>query len=146
MHDDKMTPHKRFSVLLALASLITLAALGACGGGDEDSTFQSGQLTDPRGVPTASPWEEQPEVEILDPNALVPVNPTAAPTADADGDGGEPGVCGPKYTIASGDTFSLIAEKCGLTTQEIKDANPGVDPLLLHPGQVINLPTTEPSP
>lgn len=147
MHDDKMTPHKRFSVLLALASPITLAALAACGGGGEDSTFQSGQLTDPRGVPTAPPWEEQPEVEILDPNALVPVNPTAAPTTDADGEAGEPGVCGPKYTIASGDTMSLVADRCGFTTQEVKDANPGVDPLTLHPGQVINLPATpEPSP
>jgi LysM repeat protein len=145
MHDDKMTPHKRFPVLIALASVTLSSALAACGGGDDESTFQSGQLTDPRSVPTASPWDEPPEIDIIDPNDLVPIT-TPAPTGDAGGNGTEPGVCGSKYTIASGDTFSLIADKCGFTTQEVKDANPGVDPLTLRVGQEINLPATVPEP
>jgi len=140
-----MTPQKRFSVVVALFSAVLLGGLAACGGGDDDSNSQSGHLTDPRSVPTASPWAEAPPVTILDPNALTPeVGETPAPTPE---DGGEPGTCGAKYTVASGETFSSIAEKCGFTIQEMRDANPGVDPLTLHPGDEINLPAEpEPSP
>ncbi len=144
-----MTPQQLSLVLFALVVVALLAMVAACGGGGGDnSNFQGGQLTDPRTVPTATPWDEPPEIFIIDPNAITPISgggPTPGPT----GQGGEPGVCGPTYTIASGDTFSLIAERCNLSTQAIKDANPGVDPLTLHPGDVINLPTSpesSPSP
>ena len=53
----------------------------------------------------------------------------------------------PQLTIESGDTFSSIAAKCGTTTQAMKDANQGVDPLTIKPGQVVNVPAaTQPSP
>ena len=122
--------------------LLVLSA--ACGGGD-DKKAEIGKLSDPATVPTAPPWDKPPEVAILDPNALTTVggaapSPTPAPE-------GAPGVCGPKYTIESGDTFSSIAAKCGTTTQAMKDANQGVDPLTIKPGQVVNVPAaTQPSP
>lgn len=148
-----MTPRQTTLALVAalvgtvfLVILVVVLVASAGGGGDGDAEAEVGQLTNPQDVPTASPWEQAPEVVILDPNAIVPINPTQ-PTASPTEEGGEAGVCGPKYTITSGDTFSSIAEKCGTTTQAIRDANPGVDPLTLHPGDVINLPAApEPTP
>ncbi|TLS23202.1 uncharacterized protein PpBr36_06758 [Pyricularia pennisetigena] len=46
----------------------------------------------------------------------------------------------PYYTIASGDTFFLVAQKFNLSVEALQAANPGVDPLLLQIGQVINIP------
>jgi hypothetical protein len=132
----------RRASLFSLVVIAASAALVACGGGgDED--VEIGQLTNPQDVPTAAPWDQPPEVIILDPNAITPIGagqPTPEPTAAA------AGVCGPKYTIVSGDTFSSIAEKCGTTTQGMRDANPGVDPLTIRAGQVVNVPAPEPSP
>jgi len=129
---------------LGLLTAGLLALFTACGGGGGDEAASVGQLTNPRDVPTASPWGEPPAVLELDPNAIgslpAEVAPTPAPTADA----GAPGVCGPKYTVESGDTFSSIATKCGTTTQGMRDANPGVDPLTIRPGDVVNVPAAAP--
>ncbi len=130
-------------VCLSLVCLL-VGLLAACGGGDDDKP-EIGKLSDPATVPTAPPWDKPPDVAILDPNAIQPIggtppSPTPAPE-------GAPGVCGPKYTIESGDTFSNIATKCGTTTQAMKDANPGVDPLTIKPGQQVNVPAApQPSP
>lgn len=123
-----------------------LLALAGCGGGGEDPVAH-GNLTNPNNVPTASPWDQPPAVVELDPDAIQPLPPQAgAPTPTPSAAAGAPGVCGPKYTIASGDTFSSIAEKCGTTTQAMRDANPGVDPLTIRPGQEVNVPAAAPAP
>lgn len=126
---------------LLLLALATIAA--ACGGGGGGPSGTGGSLTDPERVPTASPWKQPPEVIILDPNNLTPIS-GGAPAPEEGATAGEatpePGTCGKTYTIQAGDTFSLIAEKCGLRLQDIIDANPGVDPAALSIGQVINLP------
>lgn len=44
------------------------------------------------------------------------------------------------HTIVSGETFFLVASNLGLTVDALQAANPGVDPLLLQVGQVINVP------
>lgn len=162
-----MTP--RTLALLTLPAAALLLAIAACGGDDDgqDSEGGTGQITDPRTVPTATPWEVAPDPIILDPDNLTPLSGGAgvgAPDGDDDGgnggdggddgDGGDtgddgddgsagppPGECGnDTYTIASGDTISGIAQKCDLATQDILDANPGIDPQGLHIGDVINLP------
>src|SRR5204862_8091814 len=46
-----------------------------------------------------------------------------------------------KYTIESGDTFTSIAAKFGISVQAIEAANPGVNPNTLKIGQVINIPS-----
>src|SRR5206468_644020 len=123
---------------------LLLALSAACGGGD-DQNSEIGKLSDPATVPTAAPWDKPPDVAILDPNAIAPVGgatPSPSPAQE-----GAPGVCGPRYTVESGDTFSSIATKCGSTTQAMKDANPGVDPTTIKPGQQVNVPAApQPSP
>jgi hypothetical protein len=138
-----MTPRKLFPALILLAAALAAAA-SACGGDDDSgSVTRPGTLTDPDKVPTASPWVRPPEVVLVDPDNITPVSGGApAPTGDG-GDGEptpEPGVCGETYTVVSGDSFSLIAEKCGVDLQDLLDANPGVDPAALSIGQVIKLP------
>jgi len=44
------------------------------------------------------------------------------------------------YTIQAGDTFASIAAAFGTTVDAIEAVNPGVDPLDLQIGQVVNLP------
>ncbi|GKT48221.1 intracellular hyphae protein 1 [Colletotrichum spaethianum] len=45
-----------------------------------------------------------------------------------------------KHTIVSGDTFFLVAQRYGLDVNALLNANQGVDPLLLQPGDSINIP------
>ncbi|KAI6571081.1 hypothetical protein MCOR09_004343 [Pyricularia oryzae] len=46
----------------------------------------------------------------------------------------------PYYTIVSGDTFFLVAQKFNLSVDALQAANVGADPLLLQLNQVINIP------
>ena len=45
-----------------------------------------------------------------------------------------------RYTVRSGDTLSSIAERFDVSTSEIEDLNPDVDPQLLAPGTRIRIP------
>jgi hypothetical protein len=142
-------PDLRLLSLTTLAAALLALLVAACGGGGGDSDGEVGSLTNPQDAPTASPWDQPPDILLLDPNAIPTLPAGNAPTATAAAateEGGEPGVCGPRYTVASGDTFSSIATKCGATTQGMRDANPGVDPLTIRPGQVINVPAAAPEP
>jgi hypothetical protein len=130
----------RFLILALFALLLILAA---CGGGDDDSGSLPGQLTDPETVPTATPWDESPEVIVLDPENIQPLPPTqpdggngGTPTPVT----GEPGTCGETYIVVAGDTTFGIAERCGVSADEIESANPGIDIRSLSIGQEINLP------
>ena len=44
------------------------------------------------------------------------------------------------YVVKPGDTPSGIAEKTGVSLEELEKANPDLDPQLLAPGQRIRLP------
>ncbi|KAK1597402.1 LysM domain-containing protein [Colletotrichum navitas] len=44
------------------------------------------------------------------------------------------------YVIAKGDTFYVVAQRLGITTDSLTGANPGVVPENLQVGQVINVP------
>lgn len=43
------------------------------------------------------------------------------------------------YTVKSGDSLSLIAEKTGVPVEELIQLNPGVDPQSLRTGQKLKL-------
>ena len=61
------------------------------------------------------------------------VVPTSAPTTTAN-----PGT----YTVQWGDWLSKIANQFGVTTQALIAANPGINPNLISPGQVLNIPSS----
>ena len=44
------------------------------------------------------------------------------------------------YTVEPGDTPSGIAEKTGVSLEQLEEANPDLDPQLLAPGQRIKIP------
>jgi hypothetical protein len=137
-------PPRKLTAFIWTAALAVLALAVACGGGGDDNTNdQTGHLTDPQNVPTATMWPQLPNVIILDPNNVQPLptlNPNngASPTPTAAP--GEPGVCGQTYTIESGDTMFGIADKCGVSEPDLEAANAGVDPHSLVPGDVLTLP------
>ena len=133
----------RILVPIWLVALAALALAVACGGGDDsNSPAQHGALTDPQNVPTATPWQNLPDVVQLDPSNLATLPPqqpnaaTPAPTAAP----GEPGVCGATYTVVSGDTTFGIADKCGVDADDIIAANQDIDPRSLTVGQVLKMP------
>ncbi len=72
--------------LLALALALLLAT--ACGG-DGDGARPAGRLTDPRLVPTATPWGQPPEPIILEPGALTPVSETGTEEPGVNGEVGD---------------------------------------------------------
>ncbi len=45
------------------------------------------------------------------------------------------------YTVQSGDTFDLIAEKYNIPLEELIRVNPGVNPYDLYIGQQIEIPS-----
>lgn len=128
---------------VSAALLLGLALLAACGGGDEQpKTLSPGRLTDPRSVPTATPWQVPPEVIIL-PDALTSLGEGGEVEEEEGGEEGEelaPGECSATYTVVPGDYPSLIAEKCGVDLQDLLDANPGIEPTKLQVGEVLNIP------
>ncbi len=64
------------------------------------------------------------------------------------------GACPSRYTVQRGDWWYAIARKCGVTVEALQAANPGVNPKVVYPGQVLNIPggtgsgsgTTPPTP
>ena len=141
-------PPPRWIAPALLLLVPALLALAACGGDDDGGgTFEPGNLTNPEGVPTATPWANPPELVILDPdniNPLPPNNPNQTEPTDApEPNGGEPGVCGDTYTVEAGDFLTTIGEKCGVDWNLIAELNPDVDPASLSIGQVLNMPSAD---
>lgn len=87
-----MTSRALFFPLLALTfGLVLAAACGGDGGGERPTV----RLTDPRSVPTATPWVEPPDPIILNPEVLTPISEEGNGEEDGgdegEGDGGEEG-------------------------------------------------------
>ena len=63
---------------------------------------------------------------------------------------GMPPVACPKgtfrYTIQSGDTVWKLSQTYGVSTQDILDVNPGIDPQNLQIGSTLCIPTAKPAP
>lgn len=64
---------------------------------------------------------------------------TAAAKKDDDGGGSDKEEVPKTYTIESGDSLSTIAEKTGVSVQELEQLNPDVDPAALVAGQELKL-------
>ncbi len=113
------------------APLLLLAAVVACGGSETASPGQTGavRLTDPREAPTATPWTTPPPVTYLE------GTPVAGSGTPAPG-----GPCGEEYVVQPGDIPLQIAQRCGVTLEELLAANPGLDPTRLRPGDRLKIP------
>lgn len=72
-------------------------------------------------------------VIIMPPTSTPPPTPTQAPLPSTSTTPG-------KYTVKWGDWLNKIASENGVTVQAILAVNPGLNPNLIYPGQVINLP------
>jgi LysM repeat protein len=93
-------------VLLSLSVLVVAGALlAACGGDDGGRSRGSQSLTDPRDVPTATPWATPPPIVYVE----------GGPVSVTGGQG--------SYTVEPGDTAYAIALKFGITVEELASAN-----------------------
>jgi LysM repeat protein len=99
--------------------------------------------------PTANPSTRTPAPATqapATPTPRAPVTPTRALTAAASGSGGSALTAttvkpAPRaHKVEPGETFEKIARRYGMTTQKLQEANRGLDPRRLRPGQTLNLP------
>lgn len=94
--------------------------------------------------------EEEPEPDAApeDPEAQATAVPPAvaeeSPIAEAPGveepDGEPPAEEGDVHIVAAGETLGEIARRVGLRTRDLVEANPGLDPDRLRPGQRVAIP------
>lgn len=103
------------TLAVALCCLTFVGA--ACGGGSS-----GGNAPDSSSIPTATMPAELPTPVIV-------VGGVAKPGGSS------------TYTIKSGDTLADIAERFGVSLEDLLAANPGIDPSLLHTGDSVKLPS-----
>lgn len=106
-----------FTRTLAIAACCLALAGAACGGGSSN-----GKAPDNSSIPTAT-------LPAQLPSPVIVVGGVAKP-------GG-----GSTYTIKSGDTLADIAERFGVSLEDLLAANPGINPSALHTGDSVNLPS-----
>ena len=90
--------------LLALALALLLAT--ACGG-DGDGARPAGRLTDPRSVPTATPWGQAPAPIILEPGALTPISESGTEETGVNGEVGDEVTSVTPFQITVDDSANL---------------------------------------
>jgi LysM repeat protein len=106
----------RFRGTLAVA-LCGCALAAACGGGSSP-----GDAPDDARIPTATLPAELPEPTIVGGGVVQP--------------GG-----GTSYTIKAGDTLAGVAERFGVSLEDLLAANPGINPSTLQAGDNVKLPS-----
>jgi LysM repeat protein len=115
-------------LLPALCVAVIVLAL-ACGEENPKGVGGTQGLTDPRTVATATPWATPPPVVYLE--------------------GGEEGGAGPArpaggtYTVKAEDTLYDIAQRFGVSVDELMEANEITDPASLSIGQKLVIPGQE---
>jgi LysM repeat protein len=115
---------KLSKLTVAVALLSTALLCFACGGGSGSS---SGRPNSGK-IPTAT-------LPAVLPEPLI-VSGTAAPSAPS----------GDTYTVKSGDTPSAIAERLGVSVDELMSLNSITDPTQLEVGQVLKIPSVRATP
>ena len=114
----------------------TAVAVSGSGGGDDLTNVPPSATPIPLlpGQDTATP------VPVSQPTATsIPgATPTTVPP---------PGVACPNpYTVKQGDWIYQIARDCGVSVSALIAANPGINPNVIKPGQLLNMPGAGPTP
>jgi LysM repeat protein len=96
----------------------------------------------PSSPPAATATTGAPPATAIVPATRAAPNDTPAPTQPPATQSASPAttVLPAQYTVVAGDTIWAIAAKFGLTAERLAAANPGVNPDLLHPGDVLVIP------
>jgi len=125
----------RVRPVLIVAFTLAALALAGCGGssGSEEPVVLG--LTDPAAVPTATPNPEAP-VYRFEGGVVVPPAGAAAPVV------GSTPAARSTYTVEAGDSCVAIANRFGITVDELRAANPAIDAgcTNLIPGQTLVIP------
>lgn len=101
----------------------TFVLVAACGGGEATPT------------PAATPAPTDIFVPTEEPAPTEPVEATEDPAATP--------VSGERYTVKQGDTMWAIALDFGISLDDLRAANPDVDPRLMRVGTVLVIPGPE---
>jgi LysM repeat protein len=142
---------------------IALADLQAANPGIDPGTLRVGQsiklpanpdapppaaaTATPKGSATVRAATATPEPQPTEPP---PTEAPASPTAPAAQDTPAPGVTatpaslGQSYTVQDGDFPAKIADKFGISVDDLLAANPGINPTNMHIGDVIIIPPKRP--
>jgi LysM repeat protein len=110
---------KKASVAIAFVLATCLAALSACGDGEDESARTA----------TVTP------AATVTPEATPKVTPEATPS---------PTPIRGTYEVQPGDTLSGIADQLGVDLETLAEANDIADPDLIYPGQVLIIPAETP--
>ena len=129
----------------AAVSIALLAAVAGCNNNKKPAANPGVTDIRPVGAAKAAPvvTPAPAPAPVVVPQPVVSDTPTpvaAAPAPEA----ATPKITGSTYVVQKGDSLSRIARaKYGNTSaiKKIKDANPGIDPNNIKPGQKINLPS-----
>jgi LysM repeat protein len=114
--------------LPALCVAVIVLAL-ACGGEKTKDVGGTQGLTDPRTVATATPWATPPPLVYVE-----------------EGEGGSTGPVEPAggtYTVQEGDTLYDIAQRLGVSVDDLMAANEITDPSSLRVGEKLVIPGQE---
>lgn len=109
--------HRRIAILVVILGLVA-----ACGG--ETPTPAPTEAQTPAPTDLYVPTEEPTPTEVID----VTEEPTETP------------VSGERYTVKKGDTMWAIALEYGISVEDLKAANPDVDPRTMRVGIVLIIP------
>jgi LysM repeat protein len=115
-------------LLPALCVAVIVLAL-ACGGEKTTGGGSTQGLTDPRTVATATPWATPPPVVYVE--------------GGEEGGAGPVGPAGGTYTVKAEDTLYDIAQRFGVSVDELMAANEITDPASLSIGQKLVIPGQE---
>jgi LysM repeat protein len=123
--------HPKRVLTLAFFSLLL-----ACSAPDSDSPQPVSPLNEP--LPTETISVPAPAIPVATRASLTLITPT--PSTDQ-----APNLLPTPtpftYAVKSGDTISQIAQRYGLTVDEVVAANPGINTQILSIGQVIQIPS-----
>jgi LysM repeat protein len=126
---------------------ISLEDLLAANPGIEPATLQSGdniKLPTGTDVPSVTPEPtEGASTEEATEEATEEPAPTEPPPTEEPAETNTPTSLGQTYVVKSGDIPETIAAQFGITTQQLLDANPGINPTNLQIGQVLIIPPGE---